>query len=134
MEHRWGDRRQVILRVLLRHPDQRCAAGRLTNISLSGAYVQTRSEFTVFSRIEVAFDAARHGLARLGPMRLQGRIVRRGKSGMGIEWEEFSPEELGKIVRVAASISLRRPQMEQTRSQRRGHGLWAPPMQGHIGP
>jgi len=32
MEHRWGNRRQVILRVRLRTPEQTCAIGWLTDL------------------------------------------------------------------------------------------------------
>jgi len=32
MEHRWGNRRQVILRVRLRTPEQNCAMGWLTDL------------------------------------------------------------------------------------------------------
>jgi hypothetical protein len=38
------------------------------------------------------------------PLPLQGRVVRHGSTGVGVEWEEFASETLDEIVQIATSI------------------------------
>lgn len=102
MEHRWGDRRRVILRVHLHAPGQSAATGWLTDISLSGAYVSTLAALALMSQIIIEVDEC-GGNTRLRPLQLPGRVVRRAPTGIGIEWEEFASGALGEMVRLAAS-------------------------------
>ena len=99
MEHRWGRRRQVTLRVRIGGPGHHSALGRLTNISLSGGYVRTAAMPSLVSQMHVEIDA--HRADNAGHLRLQGRVVRHGLKGMGLEWEEFASETLCEILRIA---------------------------------
>jgi hypothetical protein len=127
MEHRWGDRQPVILGLRLHGPDRTCAIGWLTDVSLSGAYVKTESRFAVMSKVTLELDADSPVNAAVPrPLRLQGRVVRHGATGMGVEWEEFASGTPGEILRSAMSIQL----PGQTREAAQDPGLWTPPTCG----
>ncbi len=108
MEHRWGDRRRLTLRVRIRRRGHNSAIGWLTDISLSGAYVRTTAALSLVSRIHVEVDARTADDTRPRPLRLQGRVVRHGPAGMGIEWEEFASETLNEILRIATPTHQQR--------------------------
>lgn len=99
MEHRWGDRRRVILEVRLYGPGQIYTTGSLTDISLSGAYVRTTSRLAVMSQVTVEVDDHSIPSAAPRPLRLHGRVVRHGPTGIGVEWEEFASGKLSGIER-----------------------------------
>jgi hypothetical protein len=104
MEHRWGDRRQVILSIRLYGSDRSAAIGLLTDISLSGAYVRTAFTPADLSQINIEVDEHDRGNTGPGPLQLQGRVVRHGPTGVGIEWKEFASASLGELVRIATCI------------------------------
>jgi len=107
MEHRWGDRRQVILPIRLHGPDRTPALGWLTDISLSGAYVRTIAAVATMSQVDIEVAEHSSGIAKPGPLRLRGRVVRHGPIGMGVEWQEFASDTLGEVLRIAACIPHR---------------------------
>jgi hypothetical protein len=120
MEHRWGDRRRVTLRVRIRRRGQNSAIGWLTDISLSGAYVQTSAGLPLVSQIQVAVDERGAGNLVLQPLRLRGRIVRHGPAGVGVEWEEFASETLDQILRIATSAHRHRTALRVEAAQDQG--------------
>jgi hypothetical protein len=122
MEHRWGDRRRVILRLRLYGPDESSAIGWLTDISLSGAYVRTLTALPLMSRIDIEVDELNSGGTRLLPLQLRGRVVRHGPTGIGVEWEEFASRTLREIVRIGASIHQHR--LDHTLEGMHVPGLW----------
>jgi PilZ domain len=87
----------VTLRVRIRRRGQNSAIGWLTDVSLSGAYVQTSAPLSLVSRIHVAVDQRGTGNLALRSLRLRGRIVRHGPGGVGVEWEEFASEILSRM-------------------------------------
>ena len=101
MEHRWGERRELILRVRLCRRGRASIDAWLTNVSLSGAYVKTGagSWDTSLIRIEVARLGASEGRK---PLRLHARVVRQEPGGVGIEWESLQAADLAEILRLAA--------------------------------
>ena len=103
MEHRWGKRRPLILPVRLLGPGRLCAIGCLTDISLSGAYVQTLAALAPMSRITI--EVARGPSAE--PLQLRARVVRQGHGGVGAEWEEFAAGALDEIVETSAQVHRR---------------------------
>jgi PilZ domain len=125
MEHRWGDRRSVALRVRIRRRGQNPAIGWLTDISISGAYVHTSAALPLVSRIQVAVDECGAGNLALRPLRLLGRIVRHGPVGVGVEWEEFASETLDPILRIAMSIHRYRAAVRAETAQ--DQGSWTRP-------
>jgi hypothetical protein len=123
MEHRWGDRRRVTLPVRIRRLGHKSAVGWLTDISLSGAYVRTTAALSLVSRIHVEVDA--RGAGNTGPrqLRLQGRVVRHGAAGVGIEWVEFASETLCEILRIATSTHQHRTDQTVEAAQDQGPGM-----------
>jgi hypothetical protein len=128
MEHRWGDRRQVILRVRLYGPGELSAIGWLTDISLSGAYVKTMAALDSMSQIHIEVDEHSGGNTEAAPLQLQGRVVRHGSAGVGVEWEEFASGTLGDLVRIATSSPTRRTRQTPEGPQRLG--VWTLAMSG----
>lgn len=124
MEHRWGDRRPVILRVRLDGPSQISASGWLMDVSISGAYVRTMAALATMSRINIEMDEHNSGHPGLGQLRLQGRVVRLAPMGIGVEWEEFASGTLGELVEIATSFHRHR--VHHTHKGAQGPGLWAP--------
>jgi hypothetical protein len=90
MEHRCGDRRPANFAVRLILPPREVLLGRIRDISLSGAFVQTYRELPPLSRILVDFRTV-VGAAAPALRRIEGYVVRNGKTGVGIEWAEFAP-------------------------------------------
>jgi len=83
MEHRWGQR--VACRQLVqmyagagsRH------AGRLRNVSMSGAFIETESELPVFARIELTVLPTAPEDREVTVM---ASVVRSDIDGIGVEW------------------------------------------------
>ncbi len=81
MEHRWGQRDEVAIPVRLRWQHRYGAAiGEITNISTSGAWVQTAAQMPLLAPIEVDMRSVE------GRSRIEAYVVRRTSSGIGIEW------------------------------------------------
>jgi len=88
MEHRWGDRQHVILGVRLYGPGQVCATGRLTDISLSGAYVRTTSRLAVMSQVTLEVDERDSPYRNADPpARSHAEIV----AGPWVKWSGIEP-------------------------------------------
>ncbi len=104
MEHRWGRRRRLILRVRFLEAEHAVAMGWLTDVSLSGGYVTTTAGLAIMSQVTLEVDEHGTSSASSRSLRLQGRVVRHGPTGLGIEWEEFASETLIQTVRIATSI------------------------------
>jgi PilZ domain len=87
MQHRCGERVGLRRPVRLRR-DGWDSAGILTNISVSGGFVRTRLQVPVMSMVRVA----------VGELEVQGYVVRRTAEGVGIEWCDFAPAPICKLV------------------------------------
>ena len=90
MEHRWGTRYRVDVQVYV-HTCQGAVAtiGRLTEVSVSGGFVNTQLPTHTIALVSVPTRLA--GLSR--PIRnIKGYVVRRAATGVGVEWLEFAPE------------------------------------------
>ncbi|MEA3173401.1 MAG: hypothetical protein QOF42_812 [Gammaproteobacteria bacterium] len=100
MDHRWGERIQVDFPVrLMAHPFAK-RDGRLTDLSVSGAYIKTSVFIRPRTRLEVTLLAtpwARHEAAVV-----QAYVTRRYHEGVGIEWCEFAPAAVGSLLRTVA--------------------------------
>jgi hypothetical protein len=81
MDHRWGLRIAVDTPVLLIYPAHATGRGRMTEVSTSGAFVQTQFAPPDLVRIHIAgaFEE------------IEAYIVRRSRHGIAVEWAEFSP-------------------------------------------
>jgi hypothetical protein len=99
MEHRWGER--VIVSIPIRlttlHPPW-ARTGELANLSVSGALITTDCSPRLLSRIQVVLDS---------PLRpkheapvVPGYVARQYKGAIGIEWCEFAPPDVTKLLRA----------------------------------
>jgi hypothetical protein len=90
MEHRWGTRYKVDVEVYI-HTCQGAVAtiGRLTEVSVSGGFVTTHLPAHTIALVSLPTRLA--GLNR-AIRNIEGYVVRRAATGVGIEWLEFAPE------------------------------------------
>jgi hypothetical protein len=98
MEHRWGHRREINRAVHLGTRSGLAARGRLTNVSISGAFVQSPLPVSLFSYVQVQFTAMLNG--KRTATRIEGQVVRKDATGFGIEWCELAPDSVRALVMV----------------------------------
>ena len=105
MEHRWGRRIRCDARVRLSAGAGSGAAGRLRNVSLSGAFLETAIELPLFAR--VGLTVVRDDPLTGHEVEVMASVVRREPDGVGIEWCETPRrsicEVLGCATRCAAA-------------------------------
>ena len=109
MEHRWGQRKNVSIPVRLRWRQRYGAAtGEITNISASGAWIQTNAGLPPLALLEVDM------LAAGGRGAIAAYVVRKSSGGYGIEWREPLEErfQLGPRDIERPRILSRNPQHE----------------------
>lgn len=85
MEHRWGRRRPCCARVRLSTGGGVSGLGRLGNVSMSGAFLETALPLPLFTQLAIALlrdDGATHELE------FTAVVVRRDANGVGIEWSD----------------------------------------------
>ncbi|HEY6925215.1 MAG TPA: PilZ domain-containing protein [Steroidobacteraceae bacterium] len=94
MEHRWGQRKSVNTSVQLRTQGGVVAIGRMTNVSVSGAFVQTALQAPSLARVQLIVSLNRsHGAALI-----EAQIVRKTEAGLGLEWDEFGGEKILALI------------------------------------
>jgi hypothetical protein len=74
------------------------ARGRISNVSISGAFVVSPLPVSLFSYVDVQFKAMVKG--KRSTMTVEGQVVRKEGAGFGIEWCEFAPEAVRALVTV----------------------------------
>jgi hypothetical protein len=85
MDHRWGRRIDCGASVGIAGPAGLRGAGRMRDVSMSGALVETELPLPVHAAVEIEMVRA-HGPGA----RLAGIVVRSDADGVGIEWREAS--------------------------------------------
>jgi hypothetical protein len=106
MEHRYGSRYPVDLKVYVR--TRGCAVsaqGRLCDISVSGAFVQTPLPPAALLYVSIQFISEDRRL-RDGAF-VDAYIVRTTETGLGIEWEEIAPPQV--IAQILSIPTHREP-------------------------
>ena len=98
MEHRWGQRREVDRPVRITASGRVFARGRITNVSMSGAFVVSPLPAKLLSYLELHFVSLHGG--RRGSTAIEGQVVRATSAGFGIEWREFAPEAVRDLLRA----------------------------------
>jgi len=89
MEHRFGHRVRTQLRVGIGVSSQSHSTGRLCNVSVSGAFVQTDLRLPSIGRVSVYFDEQHsHGSLKFA---LDAQLVRSTPEGLGLEWVDSEP-------------------------------------------
>ncbi|HET9863165.1 MAG TPA: PilZ domain-containing protein [Steroidobacteraceae bacterium] len=84
MEHRWGWRRPCRARVSVSAGRRINGPGRLRDVSMSGAFLETIVPLPMFAQIEIAVLCADGTCCA----ECTGTVVRRELDGVGIEWTE----------------------------------------------
>ena len=103
MEHRWGKRSALDIRIRLHLHSGAVDAGRIANASLSGAFVRPARSLPAFTRVVVELDG---GTARQSaPQRVPAYVVRTAPDGLGLEWYEFSPPAIAAL--LARTVAVR---------------------------
>jgi hypothetical protein len=97
MEHRWGRRIRCGTPVRISCGAGQTGAGRMRDVSMSGAFVETSLDLPLFAPVELAVLRS-HGW----DIALSGHVVRRDADGVGIEWHEANP---GAICPVLGCIT-----------------------------
>lgn len=88
MEHRWGPRRPCRARVCVSAGGGITGIGRLRDVSMSGAFLETALPLPIFAQLAVAVlrdDGATHQLE------FSAVVVRHDQNGVGIEWCDPNP-------------------------------------------
>jgi hypothetical protein len=102
MEHRWGKRVGVDIPVRITGHPFTVRTGRLSNLSVSGAFIRADVNVRPLSRILVAIELPQRP-KRDAPM-IPAFVARKLKDGIGIEWCEFKPPA---IIRLLQSSTAR---------------------------
>ena len=115
MEHRYGTRYRVDVEVYV-HTGQGAVAsiGRLTEVSVSGGFVKTHLPAHVITLISLRTRVP--GINRAIP-NIQGYVVRRAATGVGIEWLEFAPELVQLLTQHSPVATTSKPALAVTASQ-----------------
>jgi hypothetical protein len=106
MEHRWGKRCPLDLRVTLHLGSGAVVPGRIANVSLSGALVRTGASVPSLSRVVVDLDAGAWHLTR--PRLVPAYAVRDATGEVALEWTEFSPPAVFALLADRGSEKIRR--------------------------
>jgi PilZ domain len=109
MEHRWGERFEVILPVRIHAAGSVIGTGLVTNFSVSGAFIASTVPVSLLSRVTISFQFGRHPVRlRSGSSVFIAQVVRHGSAGFGVEWCEFGSED----VVAFANANIRYRQVE----------------------
>ena len=112
MEHRWGERVGVDLPVRITGNPFCVRTGRLSNLSVSGAFIRADFEVRLLSRILVAIELP-HRPKRDAPM-IAAVVARKFKNGIGIEWCEFKPPAINRLLESSTARRYRRQRDART--------------------
>jgi ribosomal protein L19 len=105
LEHRWGDRTVVNLRVRI-STDSLVGDGILRNVSVSGAFIETSLPLVAMCPVQIrVLRRNKHWLSRAVA---SGFVVRNTQDGVGIEWNELAALPLGNLPAQAPQPALRR--------------------------
>jgi PilZ domain len=105
MEHRWGHRRELNKAVHLATRSGLVTRGRISNVSISGAFVVASLPVSLFSYIRIQFTAQLQG-KRIVTV-VEGQVVRKEATGFGVEWCELAPDVIRALVSVVEGSQSR---------------------------
>jgi hypothetical protein len=110
MDTRWGERIQVDFPVRMTARRFAVRRGRLTDLSVSGASIESNFEARLQSRIEIAMVSPLRPKCK-SPV-VVGYVTRRHKEVIGVEWCEFAPHAVSELLRSIVTrphLRVRRP-------------------------
>jgi|ERR1700726_1490589 hypothetical protein len=115
MEHRWGERVGVDIPVRITAHSFSVRNGRLANLSVSGACLKADFDLRVLSRIQVAIELPQR--AKHEAPTVAAYVARKLKDTIGIEWCEFAPPAISRLLQAFAArpyTRLRKPEPPAT--------------------
>jgi PilZ domain-containing protein len=108
MEHRWGWRLRVDLTARVGDATGLMNIARLRDVSVSGAFLETAAILRAFSSVDVQFRTHTGSNSRL----LSAQVVRTTPDGVGIEWREFAPHEVARLMETHPAPARSKPPIE----------------------
>ena len=105
MEHRWGERIGMDILVKLTAHAFCARHGRLSNLSVSGALVQTDFALRLLSKIQVVIVLPQR--IRCEAPIISAYVTRSTKAGIGIEWCKFAPDDITSLLTTLAARYVR---------------------------
>src|SRR5262245_10886119 len=104
MEHRWGQRVEVGMKVRFSCLPYAIGTGRLRDISVSGAFIETTVRPPLFARVHVEIILPTS--ARTKHYSVAAHITRHAPDGIGIEWLVFAPAAVAHLLKARATEAL----------------------------
>lgn len=98
MEHRWGRRMQSDMPIQLQYGSRIVVRARLTDLSLTGAGVDTRNPLPLAAHVDVQFELTRPRSSKLHSV--PAHVVRHTEHGIALEWSEFAPRPIRLLMAV----------------------------------
>jgi hypothetical protein len=102
MEHRWGFRQSSDLLVRLLAGQTVVGTGRLLNVSVGGAFLETTAPLGKSSVIELEPVGVQRGSPANRPV--GAAVVRRTSKGVGVEWA-FAGHEVFNVAALLAVLA-----------------------------
>ena len=103
MEHRWGQRMPCRARVQISGGPGLSGAGRVRDISSSGAFIETSARLPLYARVELIVQGNE---SATDTKKMIASVSRVARDGVGIEWCEWltgsACDEVGCTTRCAA--------------------------------
>jgi hypothetical protein len=115
LEHRWGRRYDTDVAVRFVALPGTIGTGRVTNISLTGAFMETACKLRLLSVVYIEdLDSGKERAKNAAAKRLAATVVRRCSAGVGLEWcERWSYSALeARLETSAVATSARDPAAE----------------------
>jgi hypothetical protein len=100
MEHRWGQRVRIDLPIRIKGTAFGRIGARLSDLSLSGAFIEVDLDVRILCQIKVA-TIVPHSLAP-NTESLDAHVIRKEYRGIGIEWAGFAPATYRMLLALAS--------------------------------
>jgi hypothetical protein len=98
MEHRWGKRQPTNVPVRVRTAPAKIGTGRVLNMSVTGAFMETTMQLRVLSVVYLMSVSKRAANAKSQGM--AACVVRQDSKGVGLEWCESLAERMSVDMRL----------------------------------
>lgn len=103
MEHRWGKRIALKTPVRLITGAGEFMLGQMTDVSISGAFLQTPRPLPLGARVEVEVILRHHHVGR-NLERVAAHVTRRASDGAAIEWCDLAPRSVRVLLEAMQAI------------------------------
>ena len=133
MEHRWGEREATDVAVYFVTNSGTAGTGRVLDVSLTGAYLETSVPLRLLSVIYLKPDGTAFTLGKA--QCIAATVVRSDGRGVGLEWSESTAEMAKGQARLAilARGTVNESESHSRRRQSTQLPVPAPPMAGRLG-